>query len=231
MCGRYSFFTPIKDIELMLGIKAVEWAEYEARYNAAPTQYMPVVANEFPKIIQFFRWGLVPFWAKDIAIGNRMINTRAESIEEKPTFRNIFKYKRCVVLADSYYEWLPVEVPQPNGKKPKIIKQPYRIYQPGNKPFFMAGLWDNWGTDGLQSFSIITCEANEDLSFLHNRMPVILQPDDLRHWMDNKNSPKELMKFLEPAPLDMFAWYPVSTEINKPGPDHAGLIEEIKLEE
>ncbi len=229
MCGRYSFFTPIKDIELMLGVKAVEWAEYQARYNAAPTQVMPVIANEFPAVIQFFRWGLVPFWAKDIAIGNKMINTRKESIEEKPAFKNIFKYKRCVVPADSWYEWLPVEVEQPGGKKPKTGKQPYRIFRPGNKPFFMAGLWDTWGPAGMQSYSIITCEANEDLAFLHNRMPVILQAEDIKHWLNNNTSPANLMQMLTAAPLDMFSWYPVSTELNKPVSDHPQLIEEIKL--
>src|SRR5512137_2843258 len=100
MCGRYSFFTAIPEIELTLGVKAVEWAEWQARYNAAPTQMMPVITNEFPGVIQFFRWGLVPKWAKEAAIGNKMINTRTESIIEKPGFRNIFKYRRCLVLAD-----------------------------------------------------------------------------------------------------------------------------------
>ncbi|QGW28825.1 hypothetical protein GLV81_12590 [Phnomibacter ginsenosidimutans] len=105
MCGRYSLFTPLQEVEMQLAAKAVEWENFEPRYNAAPTQPMPVITNEFPDIIQYYRWGLVPRWASDAAMGSKMMNTRTESIQEKPAFFNIFKYKRCLVLADGYYEW------------------------------------------------------------------------------------------------------------------------------
>ncbi|HMP92753.1 MAG TPA: SOS response-associated peptidase [Phnomibacter sp.] len=225
MCGRYSFFTPIPDIELTLGVKAVEWAEWQARYNAAPTQMMPVITNEFPDIIQFFRWGLVPKWAKDIGIGSKMINTRAESIVEKPAFRNIFKYRRCLVLADGYYEWqAATEVQQTaKGSKQKITKHPYRIHLPGNEVMLLAGLWDTWRGE-LNSFSIITCPPNADVAPIHDRMPVILSHKEARLWLSNDLPVEQLLSFLKPAPVGLLHFYPISTLLNKPIFNDASII-------
>jgi putative SOS response-associated peptidase YedK len=222
MCGRYSFFTPIPDIELRLGVKAVEWAEWRARYNAAPTMAMPVVTNEFTGIIQFFRWGLVPKWASDQGIGNKMINTRTESIIEKPAFRNIFKYRRCLVLADGYYEWM-LDAPLETGKAQKPVKQPYRIHLPRNEVMLLAGLWDTWRGE-LNSFSIITCPANEQLAAIHNRMPVVLNPQDAKIWLSNEVPPDQLLTLLKPAPNDWLQYYAISTLVNKPINDTAEII-------
>lgn len=225
MCGRYSFFTPIPDIELRLGVRAVEWAEWHARYNAAPTMAMPVITNEFPGIIQFFRWGLVPKWAADISIGNKMINTRTESIIEKPSFRNIFKYKRCIVLADGYFEWKVLEN-DATAKSRKPAKQPYRLCAADNKTLLIAGLWDTWKGE-LNSFSIITCPASAELADIHDRMPVILSEADARRWLSNEIAPDSLLALLKPAPHGSVRFYPIGTDVNKPVNDFPEIIEPI----
>lgn len=222
MCGRYSFFTPIKDIELKLGVTAVEWAEWQARYNAAPTQAMPVITNEFPNIIQFFRWGLVPKWAKDIAMGNKMINTRAESIREKPSFQAIFRYRRCLVLADGYYEWMATTTTDARGKQ-KITKQPIRIHLPDEETMLLAGLWDTW-RDGLNSFSIITCPPNADVAHIHNRMPVILSYPEAREWLSADLPPAQLMELMKPCPEGLLQYYAVDTLVNRAGNEGPELI-------
>lgn len=225
MCGRYSFFTPIPDIELRLGVKAVEWAEWHARYNAAPTLSMPVITNEFPGIIQYFRWGLVPKWAKEMSIGHKMINTRMESIIEKPAFRNIFKYKRCIVLADGYFEW-KVVASSGTGKSQKPAKQPYRICDPNEQTLLVAGLWDTWQGE-LNTFSIITCPASPDLADIHDRMPVILTEEEAKLWLSNDISPDSLIELLKPANEGRLSYYPISTSVNKPINDFPEIIEPI----
>lgn len=226
MCGRYSLFTPIADIEISLGVKAVEWAEWQARYNAAPTQAMPVITNEFPDVIQFFRWGLVPKWAKDAAIGNKMINTRAESIVEKPSFKNIFKYKRCLVLADGYYEWMLETSTSEAASKKATNKQPFRFHLPHNEVMLLAGLWDIWH-DGLHTFSIITCTANSDIQHIHNRMPVLLTQQDAQRWLRNDIAADELLQLLKPAPEGVIQFYPISTLVNKPLNNNETIIEPL----
>ena len=228
MCGRYSFLIPMEGAEQQLQVKAPEWIQWEPRYNAAPSQAMPVITNEFPGIIQLLRWGLVPKWAKDISIGNKMINTRSESIAEKPAFKNIFKYKRCLVLADGYYEW---QTPKDADKMPKskIVKQPFRFHLPGDEIMLMAGLWDSWGLEGLQTFSIITCAANADITPYHNRMPVMLSHSEAVKWMDNKTPLDDLMALMKPAPEGLLERYPISTYLNKPGNEGPEVIEKITL--
>jgi putative SOS response-associated peptidase YedK len=230
MCGRYSFFTPIEQVEADLQVKAMANADWFPHYNAAPSQAMPVITNEFPDIIQFLRWGLVPKWAKDVSIGYKMINTRAESIEDKPAFKNIFKYKRCIVLADGYYEWQIISdnsLQKDSKKKP--VKKPFRFHLPGNDIILMAGLWDSWGLDGLQTFSIITCPANDDTIPYHDRMPVILSHVQAKKWLDNKTPVNELMDMLKPAPNGLLTTYPISTYVNKPGNEGPEAIELLKL--
>lgn len=228
MCGRYSFFIPMEEAEQTLQAKAVPMEGWLPRYNAAPTQAMPVITNEFPDIIQFFRWGLVPKWAKDISIGYKMINTRSESIVEKPAFKNIFKYKRCLVLADGYYEW-QVQGDATPVKKGKPVKQPFRFHLPGNKLMLLAGLWDTWGNEGLQTFSIITCAANNDTSKFHDRMPVILSHDEAKQWLSNDLPPDVLLTLLKPAPEGLLQIYPVSTYVNKPGNEGKEVIERLDI--
>lgn len=229
MCGRYSFFHAIDEAELLMDASAAPYLEYIGRYNAAPTQSMPVITNEFPGIIQFFRWGLLPRWAKVLADGNKMINTRAESIRDKPGFQAIFRHNRCLVIADGYYEWMPELRPVTSRGRTaqKIVKQPYRILPEGEGIMLFAGLWEVWSGmgDGVSSFSIITTEANEELKHIHDRMPVILTPEEARLWLSNDISPTELMTFLRPAPTVLLKWYPVSTRLNSPGNDDAGVME------
>lgn len=228
MCGRYSLFTPLPDIELSMGVKAVEWAEWEARYNAAPTQHMPVITNEFPAVIQFYKWGLVPKWASEAAVGTKMINTRAESIAEKPSFYNIFKYKRCLVLADGYYEWMATAdaANTPLKKTKTIAKQPFRFFLPHNEVMLLAGLWDTW-TNGLQTFSIITCPANKDVAPFHHRMPVLLSHEAAAQWLRNDIPPAQLMQLLHSAPEGVLQHHPISTLVNKPAHNEAAIIEPI----
>jgi len=229
MCGRYSFFIPIEQAEQQLQVKIPDWIQWEPRYNAAPSQAMPVITNEFRGVIQLLRWGLVPKWAKDISIGYKMINTRSESIAEKRAFKNIFKYKRCIVLADGYYEW---QTPNNADKIPKskIVKQPFRFHLPGDEIILMAGLWDSWGLDGLQTFSIITCSANADVSPYHDRMPVILSHSEATVWMDNKTPLDELMALMKPAPDGLLVMYPISTYVNKPGNEGPEVIAKISIQ-
>jgi putative SOS response-associated peptidase YedK len=184
---------------------------------------MPVITNEFPGIIQFFRWGLVPKWAREISIGAKMINTRCESIAEKPAFKNIFKYRRCIVLADGYYEWMAASAAPEPGTRQKLAKQPYRIYLPHNEIMLLAGLWDTWG-EALHTFSIITCAPNNDVGFIHDRMPVILNHSEAKLWLSNDIAPQELMKLMKPAPEGVLQWYKVSTLVNKPVNDTEDII-------
>jgi putative SOS response-associated peptidase YedK len=189
---------------------------------------MPVITNEFPGVIQLLRWGLVPKWAKDIFIGYKMINTRSESIAEKPAFKNIFKYKRCLVLADGYYEWqTPKDADQ--IPKSKIVKQPFRFHLPGDEIILLAGLWDSWGLDGLQTFSIITCPANMDVAPYHDRMPVILSHTEAAMWLDNKTPLEELIRLMKPAPDGLLAMYPISNYLNKPGNEGPEVIAKISV--
>lgn len=226
MCGRYSFFIPIEEAERSLERKAIENPDWFPHYNAAPTQGLPVVTNEFPEIIQFYRWGLVPKWAKDPSIGHKMINTRAESIFEKPAFKNNFRYKRCLVLADGYYEWkvLPSKL-----VKGKPAKQPYRFQLPGNEILLIGGLWDTWGSEGLNTFSIITCPANHQVSPYHDRMPVILSHKEAEIWLNQKSTAEDLLPLLKPAPEGLLDIYPISTYLNKPGNEGKEVIERIEI--
>lgn len=223
MCGRYSFFTPLPEAEKTLGVYAAYQPDWQPQYNAAPSMTMPVITNELPDMIQFLRWGLVPRWAHDITVGSKMINTRRESIEEKPGFRFIFKYRRCLVLADGYYEWMPTPKIPARGKTPKIRKQPYRIYLPNNELMLLAGLWEE-RADNLRTFSIITCPANDDLRHLHERMPVILNHAAARRWLQNDVTPDELIKLLQPAPNGLLKYYPISTLVNSPSYNQPDVI-------
>jgi putative SOS response-associated peptidase YedK len=217
MCGRYSYFSPIEKAEKALKAKAIEWQTFEPKYNAAPTQYMPVVTNEFPDVIQYMRWGLIPQWAKDMAIGSKMINTRSESIDEKPAWKNIFKYKRCVVIADGYYEW----------KKEDQAKIPFRMHRPNNELLFFAGLWDVWsGTgDGLYSFSIITTPSNADTKHIHERMPVLLTLAEAKQWLSKKESEENLLKILKTPEAGQIECYTVSSLVNTTYVDDPRIIE------
>jgi putative SOS response-associated peptidase YedK len=209
MCGRYSFAPELTIVNEHYKIIANP-ADVAANYNAAPTQLLPVITNQAPRELSWFRWGLVPFWAKDASIGNKLINARAESLDTKPSFRNAFRNRRCLVPADAFYEWKKV----PGGK----TKIPYRISIKNQPLFSMAGIWEQWKNPAgelLQSFSIVTTEANELVAALHNRMPVILAPEAELLWLSDLKK-DELLALLQPFDADAMEAYPVSTLLNSP---------------
>lgn len=221
MCGRYSLFTPINQVAEKLKAKAAPFPDWSPRYNAAPSQYMPVITNEFPDVIQWFRWGLVPKWAKDKNAGPPWINTRTESIREKPAFRNIFRYHRCIIPADGYYEWKVMGT----GTK-KIPKQPYRFCLPHDDILLLAGIWDSWQGE-FQSFSIITCAAGPEVAAIHDRMPVILDEASVGIWLSGETDAEKLLPLLKPPPEHRLMVYPISTLVNAPAHDNADIIEPL----
>ena len=209
MCGRFSLTANEAELNLRFELAGGD-APYVPRYNGAPTQMLAVITGENPHKLSYHRWGLIPPWAKDISIGNKMINARAETITEKPSFRTPLFSKRCLVPADGFYEWQ-----QNDGK------QPFRIFVRNNPIFSMAGLWERWKSpEGtvIESFNIITTEANSFMKSIHNRMPVILRREDEKTWLASKDS-AEILSLLKPyAPEEMDA-YPVSKLVNSPKND------------
>lgn len=191
----------------------------EPRYNIAPTQPVAVVRLDREgrrREFTLMRWGLIPSWAKDIGIGNRLINARAETLTEKPAFRTAFRRRRCLIPADGFYEW----------QKQATRKQPYFIGLPDRRPFAFAGLWEHWeGADGsvLDSCTIITTAANERVRVLHDRMPVILERADFADWLNPSTTLDRLLHLLRPYPFEMLL-YPVSTLVNAPENDRPECI-------
>lgn len=214
MCGRYSFAVEDALIKERFGVR-VRTAIYKARYNCAPGQDLAVISNENAGELSFYRWGLIPSWAKETGIGSRMINARSETILEKPSFKNVFRNRRCLVPADSFFEW-----------KKDANKTPFRILMQDESIFSMAGIWDQWiSRDGeiIRSFSIITTSANEMMAGLHERMPVILHPQDEKKWL-GQSSPAELLDLLKPFPAVNMKAYPVSRLVNSAKNDNKDII-------
>src|SRR3972149_7216657 len=196
MCGRMTLTTDKDDLQSRFGYPDDSSVLFKPRYNIAPSQDSRVVTvKEDNRVLIMMRWGLIPFWAKEASIGYKMINAKAETVHEKPSFRKSFKEKRCLVLADGFYEWT---------KKDKKNKVPFRFVLKTKEPFSFAGLWDQWkNPDGeiLLSFTIITTHANELMSPIHDRMPVILQEKDESKWLDPKFKNTEKLKSLaQPYP-------------------------------
>jgi putative SOS response-associated peptidase YedK len=216
MCGRFSIFADpsrlAERFEVSLPAEGLR-----PRYNAAPTQALPVILNEGDRVIQLLRWGLVPFWAKDPSIGSQMINARAETLAEKPSFRNALKKRRCLVLADGFYEW----------RKTPASKVPMRITLVSGEPFAFAGLWETWDTpdgDKLRTFTIVTTSPNELVEPIHNRMPVILRPEHETLWMDNYAEPAAWLDVLRPYPAELLRAYPIPKRVNSVGNDDPSVV-------
>ena len=231
MCGRYSLFTPPEDLEERFDATFEE--PFSPTYNAAPGQPLPVITNDEPERIQRLEWGLIPSWADDDPDG--LINARAETVDEKPSFRSAYEQRRCLVLADGFYEWVETG----DGKRP------YRVAFADDRPFAMAGLWERWepettqtgldafgggaGTDStandgtLETFTVVTTEPNDVVTDLHHRMAVILEPAEESRWL-SEDDPQEL---LGPHPPDEMTAYPVSTAVNSPATDEPSLVEPI----
>ena len=213
MCGRYSITTPVEALQQAFGFP--ERPNLAPRYNLAPTQEAPVVRREADgKHLAMLRWGLVPFWAKDVSIGARMINARCESLAEKPAFRDAFRKRRCLVLADGFYEWT-----SEGGKK-----LPWRIGRTDGKPFAFAGLYERWHAeqpDKLETFTIVTTEANRRLKAIHDRMPVVLSAEAASAWLDPASAAPDLHDLLRPCPDDWLTAVRVSARINSVRNDDA----------
>jgi putative SOS response-associated peptidase YedK len=225
MCGRYTI--TVKEEILIRRFKVEDYqGEYLPRYNVAPSQNNPVVlVNEKNNRAMYpMRWGLIPSWAKEEAIGNKMINARIETVAEKPSFRTALSKRRCLVPADGYYEW------RKNGKPGK--KQPFRIVLKSRELFAFAGLWNLWKNpegETIRSYTIITTEADELVGKIHPRMPVILRPENENTWIDqNLHDPNTLMKLLSPYPADLTEMYEVSSLVGNPGVDVEDCILPVK---
>ncbi len=227
MCGRFTIFADPDRLAERFQASLPE-AGLQPRYNAAPTQQLPVILNEGPPAVQLLQWGLVPFWAKDPSIGSRMINARAETLAEKPAFRTALRKRRCLVLADGFYEWMSTpEATGRSGQKTSGGKQPMRITLASGEPFAMAGLWESWNApDGslLRTFTIVTGEPNELVAPIHNRMPAILLPEHEALWLDNAAEPAIWLDILRPYPAARMTAYPVSRRVNFVANDDAGLV-------
>ncbi len=219
MCGRFTLtINPAEEQETFSSYAFPQ--KFGPRFNIAPTQPVLVIPNDDQNTADFFVWGLIPMWAKDPSIGSRMINARGETLEEKPAFRSGLKYKRCLILADGFYEWKGAE-----GKK---VKTPFFIHMKDRKPFAFAGLWDSWNSpDGslVKSCTIITTEPNELTGIIHDRMPVILHPRDYAKWLNpSPQTPDQLKPLIKPFPADLMDAYPVSTLVNTPANDRPELV-------
>jgi len=222
MCGRYTLSTPS---DLLRDLYQLETAaSLVPRFNIAPTQETPVVRTDpgsSGRRLDLLKWGLVPFWAKDPTIGNRLINARSETVAEKPAYRVSLRKKRCLVIADGFYEWQGSVSP----------KQPYFFHRQDGHPFAMAGLWDRWdkGEEApLETFTILTTTPNEVVAPIHKRMPVILEPGSLDRWLDpSLEDISALIPLLVPAQGSLLEAVPVSTYVNNPANEGPRCVEPI----
>lgn len=263
MCGRFTLTTPIDEISayfrILEGVKDSARGRLRPRYNIAPTQPIacvrqtvasdtepstpgkpPVPGGQSTRELVEMRWGLIPHWAKDAAIGNRMINARSESVADKPAYRGAFRKRRCLVIADGFYEW----------KRQEGGKQPYFIYMEDRRPFAFAGLWERWkprgdqlekivapgnpaaplSADGrVESCAFLTIRPNQLLEPIHDRMPVILPQEHWDTWLDpDVQDADVLSNLLLPYPADEMRAHPVSTHVNKPGNDDPACIAQLQ---
>jgi putative SOS response-associated peptidase YedK len=215
MCGRFAFYSPAEAVAALFGAHGS--ANLKPRYNIAPTQFIAGIREDQDgnRELAEFRWGLVPFWAKDPSIGNRMINARAETVAEKPSFRNAYRKRRCLILADGFYEWHTEDG----------VKVPYYISLASGEPFAFAGLWEHWDSkesdESLQTATIVTTAANEFLSKLHHRMPVVLEEDGADRWMGGDT---ELLDRVSEVTPELRAW-PVDRTVNNARNESPELID------
>ena len=215
MCGRFAFYSPSEAAAALFGVSGS--IPVEARYNIAPTQYIAAVRNgeDEERELVMLRWGLVPSWAKDPSIGNRMINARAETVAEKPSFRAAYRRRRCIVLADGFYEW----------RRAGDVKTPYFISLASGSPFGLAGLWENWhdreSDESVQTTTLVTTEANDFMRPLHHRMPMILETDAANDWLGGDNAMLETATEKSPP---LRAW-PVDRRVNNARNQGEELIE------
>ena len=209
MCGRFTLTSNMDDLQGRFGFEARDLV-YRPSYNIAPTQLILAVTNDGQRRAELMRWGLIPFWAKDIKIGYRMINAVGETAATKPAFRAAFKKRRCLILADGFFEW------RKDGKE----KIPTYIFLKSREPFAFAGLWETWKSpDGetVKSCTILTTKPNEFMEPIHNRMPVILSGETEALWLDPMTEePDVLQPLIQPAPAELMESRIVSSLVNSP---------------
>lgn len=218
MCGRFTLRTPARDVARAFGVAPEP--DWPPRYNVAPTQSVPAVRQlpGEPRQLVFLQWGLIPSWADDPSIGNRLINARAETLASKAAFRGALRQRRCLIPCDGFYEW------QKQGR----LKQPYYLTVAGGGLFALAGLWEHWehGELAIESFTIVTTEANSLLAPLHDRMPVILPPAAYDLWLDpSEQDVQRLQPLLSPYPAEAMSCRAVSPLVNSPRNDNPACLE------
>lgn len=229
MCGRFTLSASPEVLVAELGLEE-PLPPIGPRYNVAPSQMVAAVRRHpetGSRRLHLLRWGLIPGWAKDPAIGNRLINARAETVAGKPAFRRAFQQRRCLVVADGFYEWQRV----PGGER-RRSKQPFLVRRRDGRPFAFAGLWERWRPaegEPVESCSVITTDSNPLVAELHDRMPVILDPRDYDLWLDpEETDPDRLAVLLRPCPEEWLESFPVGRLVNDPRCDERRCIEPVE---
>jgi len=221
MCGRYTMHHTPQQVEMRFGITTAQATPTE-RYNIAPAQAVPVVVEgDGGRILDAMQWGLIPSWAKEPGIGNKMINARAETLPEKPAFRTALSRRRCLIPADGFYEW----------KKEGGRRQPMHIRRKDGELFAFAGLWEEWKQpDGtpLHTCTIITTSPNALMQSIHDRMPAILLPEEEEAWLQSAlHKPAEVIGLLHPYPAELLEAYPVDRRVNIPAIEDPALLNSL----
>lgn len=229
MCGRFVSSSTPDELARYFDAQPPAEATIEPNYNVAPTTDVFVVLEDGGiRRLARHHWGLVPFWAKDPSVGNRMINARAEGLASKNAYRKAYRSRRCIVPVDGFYEWKKIP-----GQR---TKQPYFIHRPDHEPMALAGLWEQWRAPGaeadesevLRSTTIVTTTPNEPMSAVHDRMPVILPANAWAEWLDPDNADVETLgRLLVPAPPEIISMHPVSTEVGNVRNRGEHLIEAV----
>ncbi len=239
MCGRYTAAKDFGELIKLMGIVMARMPFFAPRYNIAPTQMAPVVFHDRDQpAVKLMRWGLIPSWAKDESVGNALINARSETVESRTAFREAFKHRRCLIPADSFYEW----------KEMHGERQPFRVMLKSGEPFCFAGLWDRWvkppsagkfdtdldeapASETIETFTIITRAANAAIAPLHDRMPFIMAPNHFGWWLKDEDGRSESHKMALGHPLEEpLKIYPVSDLVNGPKTDDARCIEPVAID-
>jgi putative SOS response-associated peptidase YedK len=216
MCGRFTIFIPLEQLDKLINI--FDLPTLPPSYNVCPGQKIAAIRCIDDKYrLDYLHWGLIPSWAKDKSISHKLINARAETITEKPSFRNAFHSRRCLIPANGFYDWCEI-----NG-----IRTPHYFHLKDNQPMMFAGLWDHWKSpegEIIESCTIITTPANTLVQNIHDRMPAILQPAEYEPWLSPDSRQPELVQLLQPYPPSLMTYYPVSTLVNSPRNNSADLI-------
>lgn len=222
MCGRFSLALDPEELREAFGLIETP-PGWNPRYNIAPTQPVAVITDAVQPKVEYMRWGLVPAWAKDISIGQKLINARAETIREKPSFRSAFSRRRCLIPADGFFEWKKA------GRTTRSGAEPYYFRLKGGFPFAFAGLWEVWHSaegDELKTCTILTTDANDLVGVVHDRMPVLFEVSEAWKWLQPLAA-DALLEMLKPFPAEKMEAYPVSRAVNDPRRDEPVCIQPL----